>query len=89
MILLLAQAAAFAPDIAISSRSRFSDDMWHLDDIRPGCSRGDYSLDWGFTVATGRFTDPALLPWLAAAKTLLWSAKVNPPPGRRHVHDGT
>ena len=45
MILLLAQAAAFAPDIAISSRSRFSDDMWHLDDIRPGCSRGDYSLD--------------------------------------------
>ena len=89
MILLLAQAAAFAPDIAISSRSRFSDDMWHLDDIRPGCSRGDYSLDWGFTVATGRFTDPALLPWLAAAKTLLWSAKVDPPPGRRHVHDGT
>lgn len=89
MILLLAQAAAFAPDIAISSRSRFSDDIWHLDGIRPGCSRGDYSLDWGFTVATGRFTDPALLPWLAAAKTLLWSAKVDPPPGRRHVHDGT
>lgn len=53
MTLLLAQAAAFAPDIAISSRSRFSDDIWHLDGIRPGCSRGDYSLDWGFTVATG------------------------------------
>ncbi len=87
--MLLAQAAAFAPDIAISSRSQFSDDIWHLDGIRPGCGRGDYSLDWGFTVATGRFTDPALLPWLAAAKTLLWSSKVDPPPGRRHVHDGT
>ena len=86
---VLTQAAAFTPDIAISSRSRFGDDIWHLDGIRPGSNRSDYSLDWDFTVSTGRFIDPPFLVWRAAAKTLLWSIKVDPPPGRRHVHDGT
>ncbi|GAY19622.1 MULTISPECIES: hypothetical protein [Sphingobium] len=80
---------AFAPDIAISSRSQFGDDIWHLDGIRPGSNRSDYSLDWSFAVATGRFTDPAFDAWRMAAKTLLWSVKVDPPPGRRHLHDGT
>lgn len=81
--------ATFTSDIAISSRSRFGDDIWHLDGIRPGSNRSDYSLDWSFTVATGRFTDPAFHAWRMAAKTLLWSVKVDPPPGRRHLHDGT
>lgn len=81
--------AAFAPDIAISSRSRFGDDIWHLDGLRPGSNRSDYSLDWSFAVANGRFTDPGFMHWREAAKTLLWSAKVDPPPGRRHLHDGT
>jgi integrase len=81
--------AAFAPDIAISSRSRFGDDIWHLDGLRPGSNRSDYSLDWSFAVANGQFTDPGFMHWREAAKTLLWSAKVDPPPGRRHLHDGT
>jgi len=80
---------AFAADVAISSRSRFGDDVWHLDGIRPGSARGDFSLDWGFTVGTGLFTDPAYRPWLLAAKTFMWSVKVDPPSGRRHLHEGT
>lgn len=82
-------SAAFAPDTAISSRSRFGDDIWHLDGLRPGSNRSDFALDWGFAVGTGRFTDARFTPWCEAAKTLLWSAKVDPPPGRRHLHDGT
>ncbi|WP_454798672.1 integrase [Novosphingobium lindaniclasticum] len=80
---------AFPPDVAISSRSRFSDTIWHLDGIRPGSARGDFSLDWGFTIGTGRFTDAAFTRWRDAAKTLLWSAKVDPPEGRAQLHDGT
>ncbi|WP_292537180.1 integrase [Mesorhizobium sp.] len=81
--------AVFAPDIAISSRSRFGDDIWHLDGIRPGSNRSDFSLDWSFAIGAGRFTDPGFTGWREAAKTLLWSAKVDPPSGRQHLHDGT
>jgi integrase len=84
-----ALAAAFTPDIAISSRSRFGDDIWHLDGIRPGSNRSDFSLDWGFALAGTLFTDLRFASWREVAKTLLWSAKVDPPPGRRHLHDGT
>jgi integrase len=89
MIAALPHEAALAPDIAISSRSRFGDSIWHLDGLRPGGNRSDFSLDWDFTVAAGRFTDPAFAPWCEAAKTFLWSLKVDPPPGRKHLHDGT
>lgn len=89
MIAASALAAPFAADIAISSRSSFGDDIWHLDGIRPGSNRSDFSLDWSFAIGTGRFTDPVFAPWREAAKTLLWSAKVDPPPGRGHLHDGT
>lgn len=81
--------AAFAPDIAISSRSHFSDSIWHLDGLRPGGNRSDFSLDWGFRVGSGRFTDPGFASWCEAARTFLWSVKVDPPPGRKHLHDGT
>jgi hypothetical protein len=89
MIAALPHAAALASDIAISSRSRFSDSIWHLDGLRPGGNRSDFSLDWDFAVAAGRFTDPGFAPWCEAAKTFLWSVKVDPPPGRKHLHDGT
>jgi hypothetical protein len=89
MIAALPHAAALASDIAISSRSRFSDSIWHLDGLRPGGNRSDFSLDWDFTIAAGRFNDPGFAPWCEAAKTFLWSVKVDPPPGRRHLHDGT
>jgi integrase len=89
MIAALPHEAALAPDIAISSRSRFGDSIWHLDGLRPGGNRSDFSLDWDFTIAAGRFTDPGFAPWCEAAKTLLWSVKVDPPPGRKHLHDGT
>jgi integrase len=89
MIAALPHAAALASDIAISSRSRFSDSIWHLDGLRPGGNRSDFSLDWDFTIAAGRFNDPGFAPWCEAAKTFLWSVKVDPPPGRKHLHDGT
>jgi integrase len=83
------QAAVFEPDIAISSRSRFGDNVWHLDGIRPGGNRCDFSLQWDFVVGPVRFSDPGFANWFEATKTFLWSVKVDPPPGRKYLHDGT
>ncbi|NJO36670.1 MAG: integrase [Rhizobiales bacterium] len=74
----------------MSTRSVWSDPIWHLDGLRPGCNRSDFSLDWNFAVPDeGAFGDPPWTAWREAAKVFLWSLKVDPPPGRRHVHDGT
>ncbi len=77
-------------ELRISTRSVWSDRVWHLDGLRPGCSRADFSLDWGFALADdSRFSDPQWAPWQKAAKAFLWSLKLDPPAGRRSVHDGT
>jgi integrase len=74
----------------ISMRSRWIDAVWHLDGLRPGCNRSDYSLDWGFTLSDGsRFTDPRWASWCQAARTFLWSLKADPPPGSITAHDAT
>ncbi len=76
--------------IRVSTRSCWSDQIWHLDGLRPGCKRSDFSLDWGFTLPDdSRFGDPQWAEWRDAAKVFLWSLKVDPPPGRRNLHDGT
>jgi len=82
-------AISFRPDIAISSRSRFGDSIWHLDGLRPGGRHSDFSLHWDFAIGPGRFSDPGFAPWLEATKTFLWSVRADPAPGRKHVHDGT
>lgn len=90
--------ASTAPDLAItarpalriSARSVWSDQVWHLDGHRPGANRSDFSLDWGFALADdSRFSDPQWADWREAAKLFLWSLKLDPPAGRRNVHDST
>lgn len=76
--------------IRVSTRSCWSDQIWHLDGLRPGGNRSDFLLDWGFTLSDdSRFGDPQWAEWRDAAKVFLWSLKVDPPPGRRNLHDGT
>jgi hypothetical protein len=77
-------------DIRVSTRSLLSDRVWHLDGLRPGGNRSDFSLDWCFRMHDdSRFGDPQWADWASAAKRFLWSLKVDPPPGRKGVHDGT
>ena len=78
------------PALRISARSMWSDQVWHLDGHRPGGNRSDFSLDWGFALADdSRFSDPQWTGWREAAKLFLWSLKLDPPPGRRNVHEST
>ena len=82
--------AAARPALRISTRSVWSDQIWHLDGHRPGGNRSDFSLDWGFALADdSRFSDPQWTDWREAAKLFLWSLKLDPPPGRRNVHEST
>lgn len=82
--------AAARPALRISARSVWSDQVWHLDGHRPGANRSDFSLDWGFALADdSRFSDPQWADWQEAAKLFLWSLKLDPPPGRRNVHEST
>lgn len=83
-------AAQVRPALRISARSVWSDEIWHLDGHRPGANRSDFSLDWGFALADdSRFSDPQWADWREAAKLFLWSLKLDPPPGRRNVHEAT
>src|SRR5271166_317674 len=82
--------AAARPALRISTRSVWSDQIWHLDGHRPGANRSDFSLDWGFALADdSRFSDLQWTDWREAAKLFLWSLKLDPPPGRRNVHEST
>lgn len=77
-------------EIRVSTRSLLGDRVWHLDGLRPGGRLHDFSLDWGFRMHDdSRFSDSLWANWSAAAKRFLWSLKVDPPPGRKGVHDGT
>jgi hypothetical protein len=82
-----AESRAFAPDLRISSRSLWADTVWHLDGIPPAASRSDFSLDWTFDMGTESPPGLTWIPWREAAKTFLWSLKIDPPPGHAGVHD--
>ena len=57
--------------VRVSTRSLWMDAVWHLDGVRPGGIRSDFSLDWGFPLADEfHFTDPCFAHWCEAAKTL-------------------
>lgn len=84
-----AEAVAFQDDVRISSRSCWKDTIWHLDGIRPGSAPGNFSLNWGFSVCEDLFTDAKWLPLCGAAKTFLWSVKIDPPPGRQTAEDAS
>ena len=82
--------AAARPALRISTRSVWSDQVWHLDGRRPGGNRSDFSLDWGFALADdSRFSDLQWTDWREAARLFLWSLKLDPPPGRRNIHEST
>ncbi len=88
--MLAPDPAAADADTPVSTRSLLGDTVWHLDGLRPGGSRSDFTLDWGFRMHDdSRFTDPRWADWPVAAKRFLWSLKVEPPPGRKGLHDGT
>jgi len=74
----------------VSARSFWSDQIWHLDGLRPGRARSDFSLDWDFALLGDNcFSDPPWAGWRDAAKVFLWSMKLDPPRGRHKLHDGT
>ncbi|AME27438.1 integrase (plasmid) [Burkholderia sp. PAMC 26561] len=88
--MLAPEPRAANEEIRVSTRSLLGDTVWHLDGLRPGGSLSDFSLDWGFRMHDGSpFSDPIWADWSVAAKRFLWSLKVDPPPGRKRVHDGT
>ncbi len=61
----------------------WSDEVWHLDGMRPSRKPYQYMLRWGFQLPDeSRFTDPQWASWLGAAKSFLWSLKTDPPEGR-------
>lgn len=81
--------APYAADVAVSSRSRWRDTVWHLDGIRPATAPGDFSLNWAFELHDGHFNDAKRHAWCQAAKMFLWSLKADPPPGRTSVREST
>jgi hypothetical protein len=87
MSTVAAESRAFAPDVRISSRSLWADEVWHLDGIPPAARRGDFSLDWTFDMRAELAPGLTWIPWREAAKTFLWSLKIDPPPGNGSVHD--
>ncbi len=73
----------------VSSRSRFGDDVWHLE-IRVAGHNPDRQLTWGVRLPDGsRLTDPRYVVLLRAAKQFLWSMAVDPPPGHKRSSPST
>jgi integrase len=74
----------------ISSVSAWGDPIWQLDIVRPGATKSDRTINWGFDLPDGtRFTDPASASLREATKTFLGSLRSDPPAGRRPLRDST
>lgn len=68
----------------VSSRSRFGDDVWHLDIHLAGRRPDQNRLAWNALQSDGsRLTDPQHVVLLRAAKQYLWSMMVDPPEGQK------
>jgi hypothetical protein len=77
-------------DATVSSRSRFSDDVWHLDIFVPGRPSGNKRLRWDLPLPEGaRVTGAQHAGLLRAAKHYLWSMALNPPAGRKRWSPST
>ena len=74
----------------VSSRSRFGDDVWHLD-IHVAGRRPDLRrVAWNVRLPDGsRLTDPRHAGLLGAAKQFLWSMAVDPPCGYKRPSQST
>ncbi len=74
----------------VSSRSRFGDDVWHLDIHVAGVSPGGKRVCWDARMPDGsRLTDPRHAALLRAAKQFLWSMAVDPPSGQKRSSPST
>jgi integrase len=82
-----AELRVFAPDVRVSSRSLWADEVWYLDGIPPAANRSDFILNWTFEMGTELLPGLTWIRWREAAKTFLWSLKIDPPPGHPGVHD--
>ncbi len=77
-------------DALVSSRSRFGDDVWHLDIFVPGRSSGSKRLRWDLPLPEGsRITGAQHAGLFRAAKQFLWSMALHPPNGRRRWSPST
>ena len=73
-------------DTPVSQRSRFGDDVWHLDIRVAGRSPSANNLRWDVLLPDGsRLTDPRHAGLLRAAKHYLWSMAVDPPDGHKRL----
>jgi len=73
-----------------SSRSRFGDDVWHLDIHVAGLFPGGKRVCWDAFMPDGsRLTDPQHAGLLRAAKQFLWSMAVDPPSGQKRSSPST
>lgn len=71
-------------DTAVSSRSRFGDDVWYLDIFVPGRSSGSKLVRWNLPLPEGaQITSAQHAGLVRAAKQFLWSMALHPPNGRR------
>jgi len=71
-------------DAPVSSRSRFGDDLWHLDIFVPGRSSANKRLRWDLPLPEGaRITVAQHAGLIRAAKQYLWSMALHPPIGRK------
>ena len=74
----------------VSSRSRFGDDMWHLDIFVPGRAPSQKRLNWDLPLPEGaRITGAQHAGLLRAAKQHLWSMALHPPSGRKRWSPST
>ena len=74
----------------VSSRSRFGDNVWHLDIFVPGRSPSQKRLNWDLTLPeSARITGAQHAGLLRAAKQHLWSMALHPPNGRKRWSPST
>jgi len=82
-----ANAWLYAP---VSSRSRFGDDLWHLDIFTAGCPSFLKRLRWDLSVPeAARITGAQHAGLIRAAKQYLWSMALHPPAGRKRWSPST
>ena len=77
-------------EIRVSKRSAWSDLIWYLDHVPPGTPPSHFRISWGFGLPDGsRLSSSQWSDLRDAAKTYVWSLKIDPPLGRRALRNGT
>jgi integrase len=77
-------------DTYVSSRSRYSDDVWHLDIFVSGRPPANKRLRWDLVLSEeSQITGEQHARLLRAAKQYLWSMALHPPKGRKRWSPST